>query len=56
MLYRAEDVVGVFQRRHFEANGHPGRGVAHRSPYTAAQTFPRLPVVGYESGRELERR
>jgi len=51
MLYRAEDVVGV---SNVVAEAADAPAVWRSLALLAAQTFPRLPLVGYESGRELE--
>jgi hypothetical protein len=51
MLYRAEDVVGV---SNVVAETADAPAVWRSLTVLAAQTFPRLPLVGYESGRELE--
>jgi hypothetical protein len=51
MLYRAEDVVGV---SNVVAETADTPAVWRTLTLTAAQTFPRLPVVGYESGGELQ--
>jgi hypothetical protein len=51
MLYRAEDVVGA---TNVVAEAADAPAVWRTLTLTAAQTFPRLPVVGYESGRELQ--
>lgn len=51
MLYRAEDVVGV---SNVVAGTADAPAVWRSLTVLAAQTFPRLPLVGYESGRELE--
>jgi hypothetical protein len=50
MLYRAEGVIGL-SNVVFEADD--ADAVWRSLTLLAAQTFPRLPVVGYESGREL---
>ena len=51
MLYRAEEVVGV---SNVVAEAADAPAVWRSLARLAAQTFPRLPVVGYESGDELE--
>ena len=51
MLYRAEEVVGV---SNVVAEAGDAPAVWRSLTLLAAQTFPRLPLVGYESGRELE--
>ncbi|WP_425065488.1 hypothetical protein [Reyranella sp.] len=51
MLYRAEDVVGV---SNVVAEAADAPAVWRSLTLLAAQTFPRLPLVGYESGRELQ--
>lgn len=51
MLYRAEDVVGV---SNVVAEAADAPAVWRSLTLLAAQTFPRLPLVGYESGRELD--
>ncbi|KAF0101217.1 MAG: hypothetical protein FD144_2855 [Rhodospirillaceae bacterium] len=51
MLYRAEDVVGV---SNVVAEAADSPAVWRSLSLLAAQTFPRLPLVGYESGAELE--
>ena len=51
MLYRTEDVVGV---SNVVAEAADASAVWLSLTLLAAQTFPRLPLVGYESGRELE--
>ena len=51
MLYRAEDVVGV---SNVVAETSDAPAVWRSLTLLAAQTFPRLPLVGYESGRELQ--
>jgi len=50
MLYRAEGVVGL---TNVVADAADARAVWRSLALLAAQTFPRLPVVGYESGDEL---
>ena len=50
MLYRAEGVVGL---SNVVADAPDARAVWHSLALLAAQTFPRLPLVGYESGDEL---
>lgn len=51
MLYRAEGVVGL---SNLIAEADDATSVWQSLMLLAARTFPRLPVVGYESGRELE--
>ncbi len=51
MLYRAEGVVGL---SNVVADAADARAVWRALALLAAQTFPRLPLVGYESGDELE--
>ena len=51
MLYRAEEVVGL---SNVVAETTDAAAVWHSLTLLAAQTFPRLPLIGYESGRELE--
>lgn len=51
MLYRAEEVVGV---TNVVAETDDAPAVWRSLGLLAAQTFPRLPLVGYESGRELQ--
>lgn len=51
MLYRAEGVVGL---SNVVAEATDARAVWRSLALLAAQTFPRLPLVGYESGDELE--
>lgn len=51
MLYRAEDGVGV---SNVVAEAADAPAVWRSLTVLAAQTFPRLPLVGYESGRELK--
>jgi len=51
MLYRAEEVLGV---SNVVAEAGDAPAVWRSLTLLAAQTFPRLPLVGYESGRELE--
>ena len=51
MLYRAEDVVGV---SNVVAETSDAPAVWRSLTLLAAQTFPRQPLVGYESGRELQ--
>ena len=50
MLYRAEDAVGV---TNVVAEAADAVAVWRSLILLAARTFPRLPVVGYESGEEL---
>jgi len=50
MLYRAEEVVGV---SNVVAEAADAPSVWRSLTLLAAQTFPRLPLVGYESGDEL---
>ena len=50
MLYRAEEVVGV---SNVVAEAADAPAVWRSLTLLAAQTFPRLPLVGYESGDEL---
>ncbi|OFW96852.1 MAG: hypothetical protein A3D94_14315 [Alphaproteobacteria bacterium RIFCSPHIGHO2_12_FULL_66_14] len=51
MLYRAEGVVGL---SNVVADAPDARAVWRSLALLAAQTFPRLPLVGYESGDELK--
>ena len=51
MLYRAEGVVGL---TNVVAEAADARAVWRSLAVLAAQTFPRLPLVGYESGDELK--
>lgn len=51
MLYRAEGVVGL---SNVVADTADARAVWRSLALLAAQTFPRLPLVGYESGEELK--
>ncbi|MBX9944267.1 MAG: hypothetical protein K2Y40_09330 [Reyranella sp.] len=51
MLYRAEGVVGL---SNVIAQAADGPAVWRSLMLQSARTFPRLPVVGYESGAELE--
>ena len=51
MFYRAEGVVGL---SNVVAAAADARAVWRALALLAAQTFPRLPLVGYESGGELE--
>lgn len=51
MLYRAEGVVGL---TNVVADAADAPAVWRSLALLAVQTFPRLPLVGYESGRELE--
>lgn len=51
MLYRSDDVVGV---SNVVAEAADAPAVWRSLTLLAAQAFPRLPLVGYESGRELE--
>ena len=51
MLYRAEGVVGL---SNVVADAADARGGWRSLALLAAQTFPRLPLVGYESGEELK--
>jgi hypothetical protein len=51
MFYRAEGVVGL---TNVVAEAGDAVAVWHSLILLAAQTFPRLPVVGYESGTELQ--
>ena len=51
MLYRSDDVVGV---SNVVAETEDAPAVWRSLSLLAAQTFPRLPLVGYESGRELK--
>jgi hypothetical protein len=51
MLYRAEDVVGV---SNVVAEAADAPAVWRSLTVLSARTFPRLPLVGYESGRELK--
>ena len=50
MLYRAEGVVGL---TNVVADAADAVAVWHSLTLLAAKTFPRLPLVGYESGDEL---
>ena len=50
MLYRSDGVVGLSQRRCRSGRRRRGLAFAHS---LSAQTFPRLPLVGYELGNEL---
>ena len=50
MFYRAEGVVGL---TNVVSEAADARAVWRALILLAAQTFPRLPVVGYESGEEL---
>jgi hypothetical protein len=50
MLYRAEEVVGV---SNVVAEAADAPAVWRSLTLLAARTFPRLPLVGYESGDEL---
>jgi len=50
MFYRAEGVVGL---SNVVADAADARTVWRALALLAAQTFPRLPLVGYESGDEL---
>ncbi|UYN93100.1 MAG: hypothetical protein KIT25_13590 [Enhydrobacter sp.] len=51
MLYRAEGVVGL---SNVVADAVDAVAVFRSLTLLSAQTFPRLPVVGYESGGELQ--
>lgn len=51
MLYRAEDVVGA---ANVVAEAADAAAVWRTLTLTSAQTFPRLPLVGYESGLSLQ--
>lgn len=51
MFYRAEGVVGL---SNVVASAADARGVWRALALLAAQTFPRLPLVGYESGDDLD--
>ena len=51
MLYRAEGVVGL---SNVVADAADAVSVWRSLILLAAQTFPRLPLVGYESGAELQ--
>jgi len=51
MLYRAEDMVGLFN---VVADAADAVAVWRALVMLSVQTFPRLPVVGYESGSELQ--
>jgi len=51
MLYRAEGVVGL---SNVVADAADANAVWRSLILLAAQTFPRLPLVGYESGAELQ--
>lgn len=51
MLYRAGGVVGL---SNVVADATDARAVWRSLALLAARTFPRLPLVGYESGDELE--
>lgn len=51
MLYRAEGVVGL---TNVVAEAGDAVAVWRSLSLLAAQTFPRLPIVGYESGSELQ--
>ena len=51
MLYRAENVVGI---TNVVAEAADAVAVWRSLILLAAQTFPRLPLVGYESGEELK--
>jgi hypothetical protein len=51
MLYRAEEVVGV---SNVVAEAADASAVWRSLTLLAAQAFPRLPLVGYESGDELK--
>ena len=51
MFYRAEGVVGL---SNVVADAADARAVWRSLALLAAQTFPRLPLVGYESGEELK--
>jgi hypothetical protein len=50
MLYRADGVVGI---SNVVAEARDAPHVWRMLSVLAAQTFPRLPLVGYESGQEL---
>ena len=50
MFYRAEGVVGL---SNVVADAADARAVWRSLALLSAQTFPRLPLVGYESGDEL---
>ena len=50
MLYRSDGVVGL---TNVVADAADAVSVWHSLALLSAQTFPRLPVVGYESGSEL---
>ncbi len=50
MLYRSDGVVGI---SNVVAEAGDARHVWRMLSVLAAQTFPRLPLVGYESGQEL---
>lgn len=51
MLYRAEEVVGL---SNVVAEAADAAAVWRSLTVLAARTFPRLPLIGYELGRELE--
>ncbi len=51
MLYRAQEVVGL---SNVVAETTDAAAVWRSLSVLAARTFPRLPLIGYESGRELE--
>ena len=51
MLYRAEGVVGL---SNVVADAADAVAVWQSLTLLAAKTFPRLPLVGYESGNELK--
>lgn len=51
MLYHSDGVVGL---SNVIAEANDATSVWQSLMLLAAKTFPRLPVVGYESGRELE--
>ena len=51
MFYRAEGVVGL---SNVVADAADARAVGRALALLAARTFPRLPLVGYESGDELK--
>jgi hypothetical protein len=51
MLYRSDGVVGL---SNVVADAADAVSVWHSLALLSAQTFPRLPLVGYESGVELE--
>lgn len=51
MLYRAAEVVGI---SNVVCEAGDAAAVWPSLSLLATQTFPRLPLVGYESGRELE--